>query len=46
MIWGLLASFATLVLPIWEARETLMAIATWSPVQPAAKAEYDVKPVA
>ena len=46
MIWGLFASIATLLLPIWEARETLLAIITWSPVAPAAKAEYDVKPVA
>ena len=47
MAWGLVASVCTLVLPIWEARETLINIALWRvPAAPAAKAEYDVKPAA
>ena len=47
MAWGLFASIATLLLPIWEARETLINIALWRvPAAPAAKAEYDVKPAA
>ncbi len=46
MIWGLFASFVTMVVPIWEARETLIAIAKWDVPQTGAKAEYDVKPAA
>ena len=46
MIWGLVASFITMVVPVWEARETLIAIAKWDVPQTAAKAEYDVKPAA
>ncbi len=47
MIWGLLASIATLVLPIWEAREVLMNIVRCHvPSAAGTKAEYDVKPAA